>query len=572
MITIYESKKEESQLPVKEKQPQEPIKVTKKLKKPKGKLNYYTSEFLEEYEEVISSEADHIEGNIKVSEVLSGVARLYEKLRTTVEYKGEHLLRRNAIERIIRRLAWEKGGLRANVDTKKISETLLKELIWARYLPNDSLALIKKKEVEKVLSKYFYLLNNIDSLPKEVSLSKAKSWIWGVASSELEDLLDPSNRDLYVKLMYDWFINYFDWKDAQLDEHEKNIQIFLAIHRAFPKSDDPIMRYHLLLSEFPDWQNAGKEDVNKFIINFPRLFNEIESHLNFRDRFAIYRKIKKHAAAFEILKTIADEEGMGFRKILLKSKKLEEKIRDVCDIKYHQIRNRVNRGIVRSIVYIFVTKVVFALLLEVPYEVIRYGEVLYVPLSINIIFPSLMMFIIGITIKTPGARNTEILLRRIKSIVYRSEEKRKHPFSIRRSKGKSTIVGMFSLFYALLFVLVFGGISYLLTLIGYTFFGIMVFFVFLSLVLLFVFRVRYQAGQLRIETEREGILNSLFNFITLPFINLGFYLSRGLAQLNFFTIILDFIIEAPLKSVIEIFEEWMSYIREKREDVIEVPE
>lgn len=571
MITIYENKKEEKEVTIR--------KVDKELfdkyagkKKSDSKLNYFTNEFLEEYEDVLSVDTDHIEGKIKVSEVFSGVARLYERLRTTVEYKGEHLLRRNAIERIIKRLAWEKGGLRANVDTKKISDALVKELIWARYLPNDAIALSKKRKVETVLKKYFYLLNNLDTLPQEVSLSKAKNWIWGVASSEIEDLLDPSNRDLYVKLMYEWFINYFDWKDTQLDEHEKNIQIFLAIHRAFPKSDDPIMRYHLLLSEFPNWQNANKEDINKFIVNFPRLYDEIESHLNFRDRYILYRKIQKHAAAFEILKTIAEEEGLGFRKLLLRSKKLEEKIRDVCDVKYRQIRNRVNRGIVRSIIYIFVTKVIFALLLEVPYEVIRYGEVLYLPLSINIIFPSLMMFIIGISIKTPGARNTEILIERIKSIYYKSKEKRKYPFSIRRSKGKSTVVGLFSILYILLFVLVFGGISYILTLIGFTIMGIMVFFVFLSLVLLFVFRVRYQASQLRIEAEREGLINSLFNFITLPFINLGFYLSRGLAKLNFFTIILDFIIEAPLKSIIEIFEEWVSYIREKREDVIEVPE
>ena len=412
----------------------------------------------------------------------------------------------------------------------------------------------------------------MDNLPNEVSLSKAKTWIWGVASSELEDLLDPSNRALYVKLMYEWFLNYFDWKDSKLDDHEKNIQIFLAIHRAFPKSDDPIMRYHLLLSEYPNWQEADKEDVNKFIVKFPSLYKEIESHLNFSGRYIIYRKIKTHAAAFEILRTIADEEKLNFGKILQKRKLLDEKIRDVCDDKYRQIKNRVNRGIVRSIIYIFVTKVVFALLLEVPYEVIRYGEVLYLPLSINIIFPSLMMFIIGITIKTPGAKNTEILLERIKSIVYKSEGDRKYPFSIRRSKGKSTIVGLFGLLYAMLFVFVFGGISYLLTLLNFTIFGILVFFVFLSLVLLFVFRVRYQASQLRIESERQGIINSLFNFITLPFINFGFYLSRGLATLNFFTIILDFLIEAPLKSVIEIFEEWMGYIREKREDVIEVPE
>ena len=170
MITIYESKKEEEEVIIEKTDKEFVNEYSGKKRKSDSKLNYFTNEFLEQYEDVLSVGTDRVEGKIKVSEVFSGVARLYERLRTTVEYKGEHLLRRNAIERIIKRLAWEESGLRANVDTKKISDALVKELIWARYLPNDAIALSKKGEVETVLRKYFYLLNNLDNLPQEVSL------------------------------------------------------------------------------------------------------------------------------------------------------------------------------------------------------------------------------------------------------------------------------------------------------------------------------------------------------------------------------------------------------------------
>ena len=101
---------------------------------------------------------------------------------------------------------------------------------------------------------------------------------------------------------------------------------------------------------------------------------------------------------------------------------------------------------------------------------------------------------------------------------------------------------------------------------------ILIFFAFLSLVILFAFRIRYNAHQLKVEGGREGFLSHLTSYLTLPFLNLGYFLSRGLATLNFFTVFLDFIIEAPLKNIIQIFEEWTVFIREKKEEVIQVPE
>ena len=95
---------------------------------------------------------------------------------------------------------------------------------------------------------------------------------------------------------------------------------------------------------------------------------------------------------------------------------------------------------------------------------------------------------------------------------------------------------------------------------------------FLSAVLLFAFRIRYNANQLKVESGDESFWGHIVSYLTLPFLNFGFYLSRGLAKINFLTIILDFLIEIPLKNVIEIFEEWTSFLREKREEVIEIPE
>lgn len=536
-------------------------------------LSVYTGDFLDKFQNTLSQKtAEGSAEKIKVSEVLGSLARLYERIRTTVEYKGEHVLRRNAIERILKRLVWEKGSLRDDVNTKSISETLLKELIWARYLKNDSVSRNKISDVQKIIDKYFTILRNLDNIPSGSSPGTIRNWVWGIASSEIEDSVDPSNRELYVTLMHDWFKGNFDWRDTKLPDHEKDVQIHLAIHRAFTKSDEPIMRYHLLKDEFPEWNNLSKEEIYNFINNFPKIYTEIESHLNFSGRYVLYRKIQKHSAAFEIFRTIAQEEGNKLNKLLENQKKFNEKIRDVCETKYQTIKKKVNTGIVRSIIYIFITKVILALILEIPYEVYRYGDIIYIPLFINIGFPPFLMWIIGLSISIPGAKNTQLIVDRLNSVAYQKGDIMKSSFSTEKTQTNNILVSSFSFIYTLLFISVFGGISYLLILLNFSLFAGLIFFVFISLVLLFAYRVRFNATQLKAEGDKDNIFDHLFSYLTLPFLNVGFFLSRGLAKLNFFTILLDFIIEAPLKSIIEIFEEWTSFIREKKEEVIEMPE
>ena len=572
MITIFENKRKSA-----DEENEENIKTNRFDEDPAeygqdGIFSSYTYKFLNAFESRLASPKNTGEATVKVSEVLGGLARLYERIRTTVEYKGEHVLRRNAIERILKRLIWEQGTLRADIDSFRVARTLTKELIWAGYLPNENITETKVREVEKAVEKYIYFLRNHDNLPEGISLAKVRNWIWGVASSEIEDILDPSYRELFVNLMFDWFSSYFEWNDVKIKEHQKDIQMYLAIHRSFPKSDEPIMRYHLLLKEYPNWQTADKHEVNKFIVNFPKLYTEIEEHLNFHGRFALYRKVQKHSAAFSIFHEIAQEQKYDLRRLLGSVDDFEDMVVDVCSEKYKQIKKRVSTGIVRSIIYIFLTKVIFAMLIEIPAEIFLYDEVRYLPLSVNIIFPPLMMFVIGMSIRIPGAKNTEAILAKLNSVVYRTEAQPKQEFSIRKSARNTGMATFFGMLYLALFILVFGGMTYLLYLINFSIFGVIIFFFFLSLVMLFAYRVRYNATQLKVEGEKEGFFSHLAGYLTLPFLNLGFFLSKGLSKINFFTIILDFLIEVPLKNIIEIFEEWTSFLREKKEEVVEIPE
>lgn len=528
----------------------------------------YFHEFLDRMEKRMREHASSSQTTVRVSDILSAVAYFYERIRNVLEYRGEHVLRRNAIERILKRLLWEHAGH----DMERVANVLLRELIWARYIPNDTLPRSKSKEVAQVINKYLYLLGALREKGTSLADSTLKSWVWGVASCEIEEVIDLSRREPYVRLMYAWFQDHFEWQDEELPREEKDIQLYLAIHRSLAKSDEPIMRYHLLFRSHPYWSEHSKGVIDEVVGHFHQIYETIEKQITYPQRLTLYRYVKKHAAPFEILKEIVLREGAKTAELVENTDSFIEKVREICAVKYAQIQRRVNRGIVRSIIYIFATKVILALLIEVPYELYRFGHLTWIPIGINVIFPPAMMWLIGLTIKAPGEANTQRIISKLRSIVYKNDVISPTPFSILRSTQGASLKNVFAVIYIALFMLVFGGVAYILTLLDFTALGIGIFFIFLSLVLLFGFRVRFTASELKVMGEREGLLSYVFENLTMPFLSTGVYLSRGLAKLNFLTLVLDFLIEAPLKTIIEMIEEWTVFIREKREEVVEVPE
>ena len=73
------------------------------------------------------------EPTIEVSEITSQAAFIYEKLRNAVDYKEEHLIRRAALERILKR------KIALNLKSDKIARSLIAEFIRAGYLPNNEI-------------------------------------------------------------------------------------------------------------------------------------------------------------------------------------------------------------------------------------------------------------------------------------------------------------------------------------------------------------------------------------------------------------------------------------------------
>jgi hypothetical protein len=83
----------------------------------------------------------------------------------------------------------------------------------------------------------------------------------------------------------------------------------------------------------------------------------------------------------------------------------------------------------------------------------------------------------------------------------------------------------------------------------------------------FAFRVKSISRDYVFQEGREGFLSSLIDFIFLPTIKVGQWLSIQISRLNVLGFIFDFIIEAPLKAFLEVIEEWVRFVRAKKDEI-----
>jgi hypothetical protein len=215
---------------------------------------------------------------IHIDEIACRVAAFYEKIRGIVDWKEEHLLRRSAIIRMLKRrmLSYKDGG--------NFTEGLVSELIRGGHFPNNEIPEEKIEEVQKIIEKYVFILANSPQ-NKENLKHRLYDWIIGLAACEIEENLSPPRKEkALIKYMEKMMREKIEIKgkvfaDIEISDEEKNTQIFIAVQRALFKLDAPIISYNLLKKEFPEWKNPSPDLLDEISKNIYSIWKESEKEL-----------------------------------------------------------------------------------------------------------------------------------------------------------------------------------------------------------------------------------------------------------------------------------------------------
>ena len=495
---------------------------------------------------------------IHVDYIASKVAFFYERIRKILDYQEEHLFRKNAIDRILKRRLFIQPDLK-----NKIALSLICELIRAGYLPNDAIPESKTKDIEAIIDKYALFIDASDKLSSQ-KREEILNWLISLASCEIEEKLAPPSKDkALAEYMYEVIKEKIVLRNINLSQPEKNTQIFIAIQKALLRADQSLLNYRLLIWHYPEWINPSEEFLSQIAPNFESLKETFFKETNHPLGPKFFQICNQYNTPFLILGDILlKNPSVNFEN----PEHLEKLINQAYQERFKHSKNKLHRAAIYSTASIFVTKILFALAIEVPFDLYITKQLIPLSLGINIIFPPLLMFLIVMSIKPPPEENTQKVILEVMKIIFQT--KRQEEYEIKLSIKRNWFLrGVINLFYLITFLTSFGLIIWGLSKLNFSWPSTIIFLIFISLICFAGLKIRQRSKELSVGKEKESGWLFLIDLFALPLVRMGKWLSGQWAKFNILVIIFNLILEVPFQIFVEFLENWRRFLKDKKEEI-----
>lgn len=498
----------------------------------------------------------HDEKKISVNPIVTKFASWYERLRNAMEFREDEVILRATIERILKRRLLLGGN------GKSTAEPLVKELLWARYLPDNEIGESKVHKVEKSIDLHLALRLAVleehrmpDSLINE--------WIYDLMSSDIQYILNPK-RDKEILANFMFQVLKDDIAIADDTEETKDAQVFMGVRKAYARDDLAFLRFQLFKQFFGKLTEQSLENTVK---NFAEGFEEIGKQLNYPGKERIYTYVKRRTAAFFILEDVLLTDKDALAGLIESPEELEKVVLESCEKRYKTISTRVRTAVIRSVIFILLTKLAFAFVVEGTYERIVYGRIIWPSIIINTTVPPVLMVIVSFFIRTPGVENSKRILKYINELLFSENPQLGDRLTLAVQKEQAGVFhSVFNVLWFISFGFSFGAIIYILSRLNFNVISQFIFIFFLAIVSFLAYRISLLANVYRVG-EKQGFGTFFVDFFFMPVIRVGRKLTQSISQVNIFLYLFDFLIEAPFKLLFAFFDQWFYFLHRKTEEL-----
>ncbi|MBP9798100.1 hypothetical protein KBC70_03040 [Candidatus Woesebacteria bacterium] len=505
-----------------------------------------------------------VEGDqYKVSQAVSFFGFAYEKIRNAIEFNEEHLIRRMAIARILRR------RLAINPKGENEGENLMRELLWGRYVPENGVSVHDVESIQHIINQYQFFFTYIRSTHKVKNVDNLGEIVMNLMSCEIEETVSKDQAGKQSALVY-YFFQVLKNKVSleNIDETKKDMYFYAAVEKGFAKNDKPFIIYHFFTLKYGTLHEKSKEEIQTIASEFSAFMGEANEALKNKHSETLVKFVKKQVPPFKILYGIIRKNQGAAKVILSKKGSLRQEVEELCKEKYTLTSVKLRNAAVRSITYIFLTKMVFVLLIEIPLSKLFYDDIELASVAINTLLPPVMMGVIVSIIAPPSKKNTERIYERIVDIIDddRAFEDQKSLITTNAPQRRSGLIFLFTILYLTSFSLILGSVYYFLDVLGFNLVSKSIFIFFISVVTFFAYRIRQTAKEYVLEPSNNVVI-SFVTFLFLPILYLGKMFSEQVSKINLFIIFFDYLIEAPFKFIIDIVEEWTKFLRDRKDEL-----
>lgn len=489
---------------------------------------------------------------VSVAGVGREVSLAYEQLRNAAEYTSEHLLTQKAIRRFfLRNLSFLNNSLKS----RNVAEELVYELIQSGYIENNSQPVEIIDTLSTIIQTHYGNFWRLKEVGTKTTV--AENWTLDLLSVACEKtIMSNPVQSIFTQFAYQHYHSILQksaFLNGSADDPNYEASLYIAIYKAIFKADISSVRF--------DMQQLYKtSDVN--IHDYASFHKRIDEVFSSDLTKRIVNYINRYGAPLRVLSNmVQNNEGAG--ELLAHSGRFQSAYAQQIEKEYLDARSKLNSGLIKSIIFLFITKSLIGVAIEVPYDYVTVGEILWLPLIVNLMAPVAYMALLRLGLKLPGDANTRAMQQYADNMLYGDESQISlYP----KAKNSSYPIG-FRIAYGLMFLLVFGLVTNLLINLQFNLVQGAIFFIFFATANFLGFRLSRIVRELELVTTKTGFLSAVRDFIYMPFILLGQWISDKYSKVNIVALILDIVIELPLKTVLRLVRQWTEFINDKKDEI-----
>jgi hypothetical protein len=517
--------------------------------------------YLEKALHNIKAHEDYIEANkstdtVHVPDVANFVVFAYEQLRSVSENIEDHLLLQAAIRRYYKRLP---------IATLSASDShgteLIIELTQAQYLKNDSVSQKTVDEIDELFKQWIEYNREIQQEKSTELREKYTKWVLDILSVKTEQLLHSTIKDLtFVHVAHTYFSSHIDYERLidtrdNIDKNDYSSLLYIAVHKALLKSNDANARCGLL--EIYSANLSSRDDFIQF-------HSKYDSLAMSRSATRITRFVSNNSAPLRILRDMyfSDSEPATFNP--QQRQQIESGIAHQIDDTTEVVKKIRNAAVIKSIIFLLITKALIGLLIEIPYDIIVTGSIILVPLLINLLFPPIFLAITAFTFKAPGEKNKAALEKHITAMLFNDTASSTR---LRYSDPIGSSVA-FNVIYGIVFVAAIYLIYSRLIALDFNILQTVLFFIFFSTAAFLGYRITLHIKEIEHIQTSQGLVAVIRDILYSPFIFIGKRISYRFGRLNIIARVLDVAVDLPLKTFLRLLRQWVRFVGSKKDELI----
>lgn len=526
-----------------------------------------TKKLLKEYRHLKKSDSSHGDGEgfIEIDEITLRVGSFYEKIRGVIDWKGEHLLKRNVIERILRRKILSKTAIKKDISTIP-AESFVVDIFRSGSFNSHRIQKEKIQKIQKILDKYIYIINHYSQKNNGKSIIFG-GWVASIAACEIEEVISDSRKERIVLSYALQSIKKIIKVEGKIAKEEEDLLLYIALQQSLFDLDKPIISYHLLRFKYNNWNSFSHKEIKEISEKIVEEKKYIESLFKHPLLKKFYQFCKKYNTPYLIINDILNSTSKDPEKTIENPEEMEKIITKHYDKRVEKMKGRLYRAALYSTISIFITNIAALLIIEIPLsKYINIGNFTPLVVIIDILVPTALMALLLITVSPPPLKNRKKVVLETMKVLYKKEAN--EIYVIKKPKEKKSFIYVFvSFFYIVSFLFSVSFIVWLLSLINFPLLSYFIFIIFLSIIAFAGVKIREKSKDIYMIETKDSFFTMITDIFALPIIQLGKWLTSRWERYNILTVIFSAFLDMPFKIFLEFLDQWRNYLKEKKEEI-----